>query len=400
MTRPAVSRHMAFVVPSDLSRRSSRLDLRRNSSRDNILVSCKDEDPIEIAMNGGDGHFSYAENSAYQRGYIEAAKEILKAEIISKLDVEQTSMQFQITDLGCSTGPNTYLAVETILEAAEHKFKSQAGLDAPPFPEIEVLFNDHTANDFKTLFSCLPPERRYYATAVPGSFYGRLFPKASIHIAYSSCTLSWLSRIPKEVTDETSPAWNKGSIHYDNGARKEVFQAYEAQFAIDMKVFLQARAKEIVQGGLMALLVPAVPNTMPDGVTTLATEYEVLGSCLLDMTKQGVISEEKVNSFNLPIYYTRPEELRELIIDNGNFNIERMEIMDNKKEHVAIPNVKRRTLFLRALFEGLFGQHFGYEVVDEIFDRYAEKVAVSSFYLKPESQKTLMLFILLKRNVE
>lgn len=75
-----------------------------------------------------------------------------------------------------------------------------------------------------------------------------------------------------------------------------------------------------------------------------------------------------------------------------------MEILNNKKEHVTMPNVKKRTLFLRACFEGLFRQHFGYEVVDEIFERYEEKVAVSSFYLNPENQQTLMLFVLLKRN--
>uniref|UniRef100_A0A7N0UAT4 S-adenosylmethionine-dependent methyltransferase At5g38100 n=1 Tax=Kalanchoe fedtschenkoi TaxID=63787 RepID=A0A7N0UAT4_KALFE len=372
----------------------------RTYSNGNMPVSSIDADEqtrvMGIAMNGGDGPHSYAENSAYQRGYFEAAKEVLKEEIVAKLDVKQTSSAFRITDLGCSTGPNTYLAAETIVEAVEQRFKSQ-GLHSPT-PEIEVLFNDTTLNDFNTLLRCLPPERRYYATAAPGSFYSRLFPKASIHIVYSACTICWLSRIPKEVTDETSPAWNKGSIHYDNGARKKVFEAYEAQFAKDMEVFLQKRAEEIVNGGLMALLVAAAPDIMSDSVTTLATEFQVLGSCLVDMAKQGIISEEKVDTFNLPLYYTRPKELKELILRNGSFSIERMEILNNKKEHVTMPNVERRTLFLRACFEGLFGQHFGYNIVDELFDRYAKKVVVSSFYLKPENQKTLMLFVLLKRN--
>ncbi|KAL9678643.1 hypothetical protein QQ045_016491 [Rhodiola kirilowii] len=117
------------------------------------------------------------------------------------------------------------------------------------------------------------------------------------------------------------------------------------------------------------------------------------------MAKQGIISEGKLDSFNLPLYYTRPEELKEMIIHNGNFSIERMEIPDNKTQHDTLPNVKMRTLCLRACFEGLLGQHYGYEVVDEIIKRFAEKVVVSSFYLKPENQKTLMVFVLLKRNV-
>ncbi|KAL0409410.1 UNVERIFIED_CONTAM: Farnesoic acid carboxyl-O-methyltransferase, partial [Sesamum radiatum] len=51
-----------------------------------------------------------------------------------------------------------------------------------------VFFNDKVGNDFNTLFSSLPSERLYYATGVPGSFHGRLLPKASLHFAYSSST--------------------------------------------------------------------------------------------------------------------------------------------------------------------------------------------------------------------
>uniref|UniRef100_A0A7N0UDZ6 S-adenosylmethionine-dependent methyltransferase n=1 Tax=Kalanchoe fedtschenkoi TaxID=63787 RepID=A0A7N0UDZ6_KALFE len=276
-----------LLASSDLSgHRLHQVSTRIYSSGN---LSCDADEQTRVvgmAMNGGDGPHSYAENSAYQRGYFEAAKEVLKDEIVAKLDVNPTSTWFRIADLGCSTGPNTYLAVETIVEAVEQRFKSEPGLDSPPTPEIEVLFNDTPLNDFNTLLRCLPPERRYYATAAPGSFYGRLFPKASIQMAYSSCSICWLSGIPKEVADETSPAWNRGSIHYDNVARKRVFEAYVAQFAKDMEVFLRTRAEEVVSGGLMALLVAAVPDIMPDSVTTVATEIEVLGSCLVDMAKQ------------------------------------------------------------------------------------------------------------------
>lgn len=225
-----------------------------------------------------------------QRGAIDVAKEIIKEEIDKKMDVKQLSPTsthpFRIADFGCSTGQNTFVAMQIIVEALEEKFRKE-GLTSD-FLECQVFFNDHVSNDFNTLFSSLPPERRYFAAGVPGSFHKVLFPKASLHLAYSSCALNWISEVPKEVTDNMSPGWNKGKIHH-GGARKEVLDAYASQFAKDMESFLNARAHELVDGGLMALLVPAVPNAVRETqTTTIVTEveFELLGSCLMDMAKK------------------------------------------------------------------------------------------------------------------
>ncbi|XVF82078.1 hypothetical protein PTKIN_Ptkin16aG0015000 [Pterospermum kingtungense] len=211
------------------------------------------------AMSSGDGPNSYAQNSLFQREIIEAAKVIIDEEITNKLDIQKlslaTSEPFQIADLGCSCGPNTILATRNIVEAVELKFQTQGLIS----PEFQVFFNDQVSNDFNSLFASLPAGIKYYAAGVPGSFHDRLFPKASLHFVFSSCTLNWLSNVPKGVLDRTGPAWNKGRIHY-TGAPKEVFEAYSDQFAMDMDSFLQARVKELAPGGLMALVIPAVPD--------------------------------------------------------------------------------------------------------------------------------------------
>ncbi|KAL6189109.1 hypothetical protein ACLB2K_040499 [Fragaria x ananassa] len=67
---------------------------------------------------------------------------------------------------------------------------------------------------------------------VPGSFYEGVFPNASINFAYSSAAIHWLSRMPTTVADSSSPAWNKGRIHYSN-ATNEVIRAYETQYSED-----------------------------------------------------------------------------------------------------------------------------------------------------------------------
>ena len=134
-----------------------------------------------------------------------------------------------------------------------------------------------------TLFISLPPNRQYFAAGVPGSFYGCLFPKASLHFIHSSYALQWLLNVPKEVIDEGSPAWNKGRIFYTN-APKEVEEAHATQFAKDMESFLIARAQEIVIRGLLAIFIPAVPDNMSKSDVFGGSE-DLLGSCLTNMAR-------------------------------------------------------------------------------------------------------------------
>ena len=76
----------------------------------------------------------------------------------------------------------------------------------------------------------LPPERPYSATGVPGSFHGRLFPNFSLDFVYSSYALQCLSKVPEELLNKNSAAWNKGRVHYAS-ASDEVAQAFTTQFA-------------------------------------------------------------------------------------------------------------------------------------------------------------------------
>lgn len=110
------------------------------------------------------------------------------------------------------------------------------------------------------------------------------------------------------------------------------------------------------------------------------------------------MSEEKVDSFNVPMYYSCPSELKTIIERNEHFSIERMEKLNNPKKHLSMPNLQMRVLYLRAALEGLLQKHFGAEIVDELFARFSKKVAESSFFLNPENQKSMVLFVLLKRH--
>ncbi|KAJ9676872.1 hypothetical protein PVL29_022063 [Vitis rotundifolia] len=349
-------------------------------------------------MKSGDGLHSYSSNSYFQRDIINAANQIVGEAIVESLDILKFSHSttIRVADLGCSVGPNTFFAMENILEAIELKCQNQ-GLHSQ-IPEFQVFFNDHTSNDFNSLFSSLPPNRRYHSAGVPGSFYSRLFPNHSLHIVHSSFSIQWLSRVPKKVEDRSSPAWNKGRIYYLSAA-DEVVEAYSAQCAEDTARFLQARAQEIADGGLMILIFPARPDGIPHSQLSANILFDMLGCCLMDMAKKGIVSEEKVDMFNLPLYFISVQELEAIIERNGCFSIEKMEILHptiTSQSLISTPHKGQAISFhIRAATEGLIKAHFGDAILDQLFDSYSRKI--EDEYSLIVSSKTLHYCAVLKR---
>ncbi|XP_021911574.1 probable S-adenosylmethionine-dependent methyltransferase At5g38780 [Carica papaya] len=328
---------------------------------------------------------------------VDAGKQLINEVISEKLDMEKLGIgpnctTITVADLGCSIGPNTFYAIQIIIEAIKlkHITKSSESLNL----EFQVYFNDNISNDFNMLFRSLPPSREYYVVGVPNSFYERLFPKSSIHLMYSSASLHWLSGVPKEVKDPNSLAWNEERIYC---ATEEVTKAYSCQFEKDMKSFLRTRAEELVSGGLMMLFTVVRQKDTAHSQTSSGKFYDILGSCLIKMANRGLISKEKVNSFNLPIYNASTEELKELIDEVNYFTIERMEeyslgsIKMARDTQVVISHI-------RAAFEGLIRNHFGDEVIEELFEDYTKAYAENLNTFQESSTKHNSTFaIILKR---
>jgi indole-3-acetate O-methyltransferase len=110
-----------------------------------------------------------------------------------------------------------------------------------------------------------------------------------------------------------------------------------------------------------------------------------------------VISEEKVDTFNLPVYLSSAKELEEIIKNNGHFCIERL----NRLNH---PMMKMKVEFhislFRALYQGLLEAHFGRDDVDKIFEYLAKKLAENyDSVFNAANHQHVEHFILLKRNI-
>ncbi|KAK4410213.1 Loganic acid O-methyltransferase [Sesamum angolense] len=228
-------------------------------------------------MTVGEGPLSYAQNSSYQETLYGS----------KYLSISDNNL---FENFGCSTGHNSFLAMQMITRSLQQNFNQKISFSNPDF---YMYFNDQVTNDFNTLFRSLPPERHYQAVGLPGDYHRRLLPKASLHFAYSSWALHWLSQVPTAVADPNSPAWNKGRVLY-LGARPEVVDAYSSQHAKDTETFLEARAQELVSGGLMVLVLPGVIPTSAENSNTsytdIPTEIALIGSCLTDMAKKGELA--------------------------------------------------------------------------------------------------------------
>ncbi|XP_068638672.1 loganic acid O-methyltransferase-like [Aristolochia californica] len=355
--------------------------------------------PVEsYPMNGGDGPTSYSHNSHYQGEGVNVSKQLISQAIENNITLKfLSSMEtYHIADLGCSVGPNTFSVVQNIIGAVEHKLLSLGS--SSKVLDFQVSFNDHVSNDFNTLFASLQSKgRRYFAAGVPGSFHGRLFPKASLHFVHSSYAVHWLSQVPDEVKDDTSPAWNKGKI-FSIKAKQEVEEAYSAQFAKDMEVILQARAEEVAVDGLMAFTLPYTKGPVYVEQALFYRLFHILELALNDMADKGRLDEVKVNSFNLPIYIPYAQEIQKLVERNGTFTIENMQpLASATKGFSSRLDARQCSMIVRAPMEGIMGQYFGSEVIDEIFEKYVEIAEENSDFIAQSAALTEDLFVLLKR---
>ncbi|KAJ0242964.1 hypothetical protein HA466_0202190 [Hirschfeldia incana] len=345
-------------------------------------------------MAGGKGPNSYSQHSTYQRALLEVAKEKISEAISTKLEINSASNRFNIADFGCSTGPNTFLAVQNIIDAVGQKYRKETQLNPDDNIEFQVLFNDHSNNDFNTLFQTLSPTKRYFVAGVPGSFFGRVLPRDSLHVGHCSYSLHWLSQVPKGIADRNSPAWNK-DIHC-TGFSEEVEEAYLDQFKIDMGSFLKARGEELVSGGLLFLLGSCVPDGVKMSETMKGMLLDHLGNCLNDVAKEGLINQEELDSFNFPIYPAHVAEFKSVIEDNGCFTIQAFEKISHANEEFPLDPEFLATSN-RVTFGGVIESRFGKEAMERTHELYEKKCPE----ILPElanAKSGMQFFIMLRRN--
>ncbi|XP_030524543.2 gibberellic acid methyltransferase 2-like isoform X1 [Rhodamnia argentea] len=347
-----------------------------------------------LCMQGGDDDGSYAKNSDATASAITLSKPLL-LNAIRSMKLFLTSKHddsLRVADLGCATGYNTLATVNMVVEGLRKRYAEELGFE----PEFEAFFSDLPSNDFNYLFRMLSGvvsadcRQRYFAAGVPGSFYHRLFPRAKLHVAVSLSALHWLSQIPEEVTDKSSPAWNKGRAWID-GAKEEVVEAYARRSEEDLDNFLRCRKEEIVEGGVLFMLMGGRPSSQqpcdqlgdPDSRDKhpFTTSMDRAWQDLLD---EGLIDEETRDGFNIPAYMRSMEEVERAMAKCGGFEIQRMEYRrirehsEEKQEEWARDPASyglSKANLVRATLGPIVEAHLGRSLSHELFDRFRRRVS-------------------------
>lgn len=150
-------------------------------------------------------------------------------------------------------------------------------------------------NDFNTLCKSLPADRQNYAVGVPGSFHNQLFPKASINFIHCWYGLQWLSSTPKEFDWPELTCLQQGEDLLQKRP-KWGCRSISAESAKAIESFLQARVQELVSEGLMALILPCLPDGISLGECSVLTSANLLGDCHMDMAKMVTFDSNFVRS--------------------------------------------------------------------------------------------------------
>ncbi|CAI0443373.1 unnamed protein product [Linum tenue] len=332
-----------------------------------------------LHMNGSLEETSYAMNSLLQR------KGILRTLPITKKTVAELMCnsrfpegRLAMADLGCASGPNTLLLVSEMIKVV-HKLYGELGQDCP---ELQIFLNDLPGNDFNHVFTSIQGFKenmkkemgaQAFIAGVPGSFYDRLFPTHSLHFIHSSYSLQWRSQVPQGLEE------NKGNIYLASSSPPCVLEAYYRQFQVDISSFLKFRAQELVTGGRMVL---TLPGRRGEGSSEKECCYiwELMSIALKQMTSEGLIDQQKLDSFNLPMYMPSAMEVEVEVQKQGSFAIEHLELWDMnwdayEGEVMSLPagdGGYQLSKCMEAVFGPVIAHHFdsSREIIDEVFRRY------------------------------
>jgi len=348
------------------------------------------EATTDVRMATGNGENSYASNSRLQEKAILETRPALREaieEVYASLSDRRSTMV--VADLGCSSGPNTLLVVSEVMgmiRALARRSEERRSV------EVQFFLNDLPGNDFNLVFRSLEhydnlagggKEAPCYVAGLPGSYYRQLFPRRSVHLFHSSYSLMWRSKVPEELSSCTH--LNEGNIYIGKTTPPVVIKLFQKQFQKDFESFLTLRYRELVNGGRMLLtfLGRKCEEMLTHG--EVSTVFDLVGKAIRSLVVQGRVEKEKLDSFNLPYYAPSVKEVKSLINKNSLFDIEQIKLFesnwdpqDDSDGDVVLDcassgaNVSK---CIRAVLEPLIVDHFGEEIIDELFTVYASIIA-------------------------
>lgn len=159
----------------------------------------------------------------------------------------------------------------------------------------------------------------------------------------------------------------------------------------DLEAFLQCRREEIVEGGLLFILMAGRPgsqqpeNQLGDPDSRAKHPFtNSMDQAWEDLLQEGLIDEETRDTFNIPTYMRSTDEVYTAFHRCGGFEIQRLEyqrIVEHSKEKqeewIKDPKSygKAKANLVRATLKPIVESHIGPKLSEELFKRFEKRAS-------------------------
>ena len=192
-----------------------------------------------------------------------------------------------IADFGSSQGHNSMRQMALALD----RLTERTGRTR----DLMVVHTDLPHCDFASLFATLetaPDSYRrgrdhVFACAIGHSFYERLLPAGSLTFGWSAFALHWMSALPLALRAHIWPV----------RAAPDEANALAQVAAVDWRNFLAHRARELVPGGQLVLVIGALDET---GATGLEPMMDVANGVLERLVAERKLGADVYSAMTIP----------------------------------------------------------------------------------------------------
>jgi len=349
-------------------------------------------DAVSSAIAAMEGDGFYNRNSSMQ-----AAGNAMALAVWEKAaqSVDLGEETLVIVDYGSSQGRNSMEPVSTAIRV----LRARVGAERM----VEVIHTDLPTNDFASLFTALNEDPGSYMVgtsaifpfAIGRTYFEPLMPPGRVHLGWNSWTMQWMSRNPVDAPDHVFAVRSRVP---------EIRAAVVEQQARDWRHFLELRSRELRAGGRLLSLFPGRP---PDRVGWEWLMGE-LWEAVCDMRRDGLFSDQEILRISVPTAPRRLADIHAPFSEDKNFaglEIEHAEIVKGPDVHWSDFERTGDAANLAQCWTGMMRAFSGptimnsidpvrdrAELVDELFSRFADRLAVN-----PQRHEHFIAVVLLRK---
>ncbi|KAH6558370.1 hypothetical protein KP509_1Z067600 [Ceratopteris richardii] len=210
--------------------------------------------------------------------------------------------------------------------------------------------------------------------------------------------------VPEAVEDQNSPAWNENGLWNFDGCKSETALEYKRQFERDFSTFMAYRSQELLSGGLLFCVMIA-SNRGVEGMHS-NNLYENLQKAWRELISEGLLSQESLDTFNLPLFLPTLEEVKEMVEEQKEFEVllveyvavERAPANAWKKFAAADGQMWGNTIqtMTRNFMGGLLEPHLGVPKFEMLMQRVKELAAADDERFRSSLMGTIVLALIRK----